>query len=172
MQFALERQQVKLANFNARSELHGEDREPAADLKIEMTAPNDILSEFDPDLKSSLYRKANGTDAQAELLSDGPGYLPKLRFPKMGAFDWGEQLAGAVLTIHWGPSGRSDLVLQECIVDKFSFAASDGGQVFITFRVRCKPDEKQAGKLFTMTQTTIEISLAPPTIEARPESDA
>ena len=158
MVFTLERQRVKLANFNARAELHGEDREPAADLKIEMLAPNDILSEFDSDLKSSLYRKPNANGDQAELLDTGPGYLPKLRFPRMGEFAWDEKMEHAELTIH---QGRSDLNLIECIVDSFKFAPADGGQIGLTFRVRCKPDERQAGKLYTLTQQAIDVTLKP-----------
>ena len=41
--FSLDHQSVTLANLNTRAELHGEDREPAADLKLTWTAPNAIL---------------------------------------------------------------------------------------------------------------------------------
>lgn len=165
MNFEIERQQVLLANFNARSEVHGEDREPAADLKFEMTAPNDILAEFDPDLKSSLFRRPNADGDQQELI-DQPGYLPKLRFPKMGEFSWSEKLADMVLTIHLN---RTELSMGDCKVDGFRFEPSDGGQVVLTFRVQCKPDERQAGKLYTLTQQKIEITLRPRPEEKPPE---
>lgn len=161
MPFALERQNVVLVNFNARSEMHGEERAPAADLKLSMDAPNDVLAEFDPALKSSLYRRPDGNDSQAELL-DVPGYLPKLRFPKMGGFGWDEKIVGATLTIHWGANDRSQILLTDCIVDRFAFEPADGGTVQLSFRVACHPDEKQAGKLYTLTQSSVEISLAPP----------
>lgn len=83
----LERQKAKLTNLNPRAEKHGEEHIPAADLHFAFDAPNDVLSEFDPALKSSLYRKPDGNGEQQELI-DHPGYLPKLRFPKMSGFKW------------------------------------------------------------------------------------
>lgn len=159
MNFEIERQQVLLSNFNARSEVHGEEREPAADLKFEMTATNDILSEFDPDLKSSLFRRANETGDQQDLMPDPrPGYLPKLRFPNMGEFAWSEKMVGMVLTIHLN---RTELTMGDCKVDGFRFEPIDGGNVAMTFRVQCKPDERQGGKLYTLIQQKVEITLRP-----------
>lgn len=39
---------------------------------------------------------------------------------------------------------------------------TEGGTVQLTFRVRCKPDEKQAGRIYTLQQRELEITLTPP----------
>ena len=58
--FSLANQAAKLTSVNPRAEIHGTDHVMAADLKFEIKVGNDVLSEFDPSLKSSLYKKADG----------------------------------------------------------------------------------------------------------------
>ena len=53
--FQLENQTCKISNVNLRAELHGEETKVAVDLKFDMKLSNDVLSYFDPTLKSSLY---------------------------------------------------------------------------------------------------------------------
>ena len=53
--FSLANQSAKLTSVNPRAEIHGTDHVMAADLKFEIKVGNDVLSEFDPSLKSSLY---------------------------------------------------------------------------------------------------------------------
>lgn len=158
MDFTLERQRVLLANFNARAELNGEERVPAADLKFEMSASNDILAEFDPALKSSLFRRPNSDDKQAELLDATPGWAPLPRFPRMGGFTWDDKTPLSILTIHLP---RGEVRLAECLADSFKIEPAEGGQVTVSFRVRCKPDERQAGKLYTLTQQHVDVTLEP-----------
>jgi len=64
--FSLKNQAAKLTNVNPRAELHGQDKKLAVDLKFEIKVSNDVLSEFDPSLKGSLYKKA---DAMAETIN-------------------------------------------------------------------------------------------------------
>ena len=56
--FQLENQTAKLSNVNLRAELHGEETKVAVDLKFDMKLSNDVLSYFDPSLKSSLSFRA------------------------------------------------------------------------------------------------------------------
>lgn len=159
--FELANQSAKLCNFNARSEVHGDDREPAADLKLQMSADNSILAWFAPSLKSALYRPADeGDDLVAQAF--GETNLPCLKFPKMSGFGWDLQLVGYTLRIHYGTGGKSDIVIGDAIVDHFRIEPNEGGTVQLTFRVRCKPDEKQAGRIYTLQQRELEITLTPP----------
>ena len=153
----LEKQKAKLASLNLRTELHGDERVPAADLKFSFDAPNELLSEFDPALKSSFYRKPDAQDAQAEML-DTPGYLPKLRFPRIPSIKWDAEMTGAELVVHYGTGGRSDIVLA-CDVDGFAFELKDGGTVSASFRAKAKPDDKQVAKLYGLIQAEVDISL-------------
>ena len=71
-------------------------------------------------------------------------------------------IVGCTLTIHYGTGGKSDIVLPDSTADQFGFVLHDGGMVDITFRVRCHPDEKQAGKIYTLQQREIEVTLEAP----------
>jgi hypothetical protein len=155
----LEKQKAKLTSLNPRAEKHGDENVPAADLKFTFDAPNTILSEFHPELKSSFYRKADASDAQGELV-DGPGHLPKLRFPRVPGIKWDGDMVGAALTVHYGTGGKSDIEL-EVDVDGFSFDFKDGGTVTTSFRAKAKPDDKEIAKLYRLIQCEVDISLAP-----------
>lgn len=158
--FGLTNANLKLTSFNPRAELHGDKPEPAADLTLEAKLPNSVLAEFHPTLKSLLYMKDS---EQADLVSDADAeHMTRLRFPKMSAFKWDEELVGAVFTIHHGISVKSDLVLGGCIVNNFKVSAEEGGTVVLTFRAQCHADEKAAGKLCMMVGTSLEVTITPP----------
>ena len=55
--FSLDRKTVKLVNVNPRAEKHGDENALACDLKFEIRASNDVLSEFHHSLKSALYKE-------------------------------------------------------------------------------------------------------------------
>lgn len=159
--FELTNQSAKLSSVNPRAELHGTDKVTACDLHFEIKVPNDVLSYFDPSLKSSLYRAPDANDSQGELIDD-PMHLPVLRFPQMGAVKWGKEFAGYELHIPFGISGQADIELGECSVDKFKFDCQDGGTVIVGFRVIAHPSEGDLGRLCGMIQQDVEVSLVPP----------
>lgn len=161
--FSLDHQSATLAHLNVRAELHGEDPQPAAGLKFSWSTSNSVLAEFAPDLKSALFRPPN-PDEQQELLND-PAFLPHPKFPKLGGLSWSDEIVGATVTVHWGASGKGDVVLEQCTVDKFRFELVDGGSVFITIRVKCHPSEAQVGKLFSKLGCETELSIEPPAAE-------
>ncbi len=154
--FSLKNDVAKLANVNPRAELHGEDPQPACDLKIEMNVSNGLLAEFHPTLRSFLYEK---DDSQLDLAEDS---LTHLRMPKLGPLKWDEELVGAEVTVHRGLGGKSDIVLPGCSVNNFVLAPQEGGSVMLCFRVQGHPDEKQFGRLCSIIGSEIEITVMPP----------
>lgn len=160
IEFSLNKQSVTLEHLNVRAELHGEDPQPAADIKFSWSTGNDVLSEFHPSLKGMMFR-APDVGEQSELIDD-PNYLPHLRFPALGPLHWDGEIVGATVTIHWGSSGKGDVVLETCVVDKFRFELVEGGSVHVTLRVKCHPNEAQVGKLFSKLGCETEISIVPP----------
>jgi hypothetical protein len=162
--FSLEKQQAKLDNVNPRAEIHGPDKVLAVDLKISFKSSNDVLSEFDPFLKSSFYTK--GDQAQGELIDDA-NHLPVLKFPLINsALPWDKEYSGYETIVHLGLGGKnSDVEMIECQVDKFKFELLDGGSVIVHFRVICHPKESELGKLCSLIQQEIEVSLIPPSEE-------
>ena len=61
--FSLHNQAAKLMSVNPRAEINGTDHVMAADLKLEIKVSNDLLSEFDPSLKSRSTRRTTSTMA-------------------------------------------------------------------------------------------------------------
>jgi hypothetical protein len=159
--FELTEQASKVVNVNPRPELHGEDPKPAADLHFEAKLSNDCLAMFAPSLRSSLYMK---DDAQPDLVSQAdPSHRTKLQFPKLGApLKWKDEIAGATVTVHYGATERSNIVLANCTVGKFELEPEEGGTVVVGFRVQCHPTEEQAGKLCMMVGLMMPVTVTPP----------
>lgn len=153
--FELKNQDAKLMDINPRTEKAGNENRLAADLHFRISISNDILSEFDPMLKSAMYKK--GYEIQGELIDD-PNYLPALKFERIGVINWQLELHNFDFTLHHG-IGKSDIILQDCIVDKFKFALLDGGTVVLGFRIAAHPTSAQLGQLCEFINDEIEISV-------------
>lgn len=166
--FSIEKQTANFNSWNPRTELHGDERIPAADIKVDMAVSNDILSQFDPALKALLYREPHpGESDLLDQAGDTP-QLTRLRFPKIkNSIQWDYELVGATVVIHNGLGGpKSDIELAECTVDKFVFDPQDGGTVHVSMRISCKPNEKQAGRLYELNGNAIDLTIQPPEAEA------
>jgi hypothetical protein len=160
--FDLTEHSARLKNINVRSEIHGDEMVPACDLKLEIKIANDFLSEFHPTLKNAIYRAPDANDSQTDLLKDEPGYMPSLRFQHLGALKWQQDYSGYDLTIHYGISGRDDIHLIGCDVNKIVFDCQEGGSVVCNMRIQSTPDAPAIGRLCTMIQQDVTISLTPP----------
>lgn len=171
MRFPLSQCKAWLSNVNARSELHGDERQPAGDLKFKVDVPNKFLEHFHPSLRALLFFNdiAQPKDLAEQGLESNPDHLPHLRFPGLVVpLKWNDSQQGGTLTIHHGVGGRSDMVLEDIKVNAFSLFPKAGGTVEIEFRIQAKPDEKQWGKLCNgMIQTEVTITIAPPAEQAQ-----
>jgi len=155
-----------MVHFNGRSELHGEEREPAGDVTIKATVENKVLDQFHGSLKHAFFfhDTANpGRDIVDKAMEDNPDHLPHLRFEQLGGeVRWADEMAGGKLTIHQGINAKSDLILGIDKLTKVGFVPKAGGAVELKFQVKCKPDEKQAGRLYQLIQKPISFSVEPP----------
>ena len=158
--FSLDHKSAKLTSLNPRAEIHGEDRVPDADLKFEIKVGSEVLSEFHPSLRATLYQRPESPD----LADDGES-LTDIRFKLLGPLKWCAELAGYDATIHWGVSGKDDICLRECEVDGFRFDCQDGGTVVLSFRVIAHPNERDMGRLCALIQQEVELSLTEPKAE-------
>jgi hypothetical protein len=160
-QFELAAAKAKLVSYAPRREMHGEDPKPAASLHFVVNLDASDLAMFSPALRASLYARnesAPGRD-MVDAVSDGHD----LRFPEIGKpITWTKEIIGADLKIGYGLGGRSDISLPTCDVDDFKIDPQQGGQVAVSFRVACHPDEKQSGKLAFMIGDSVELTLTPP----------
>lgn len=162
MRLELVTQKAFLSNVNVRAEIHGTEKEPAADLKFKIDVQNQKLSVFDPNLLPALYFFDEG-NANNDLASKGTS-LPNRRLtllPKVLKLD--SEMLGGKLTIHRGLGGvGSDIVLPDIKVKEVSIEPKEGGTVEITFQVQCHPDESQFGKVGVLVQQELEITIEAP----------
>jgi hypothetical protein len=158
--FSLDQQTAKLTNVNPRAELHGDEHHLAADLNFEIAVGNDVLSEFSPTLKASLYRKME--KGEQDLLPEEPGTLSKLKHPEMGAIKWAKELTGYEALIHYGVTETQNIRLIDCTVDRFRFDCNDGGTVIVQFRVIVHPETNELGRMCEMIQQDVVLSLIEP----------
>lgn len=161
MKLAFAAQRMLLAHLNPRSELHGEERTPAGDLKLEAALPNDVLNALHARLKASLYQLDKGREQ--DLADQGrahePGFLPHLIFPSLGApLKWEEEMIGVKVTIGHGISA---VVLEDCKVNGVQFSPKDGGTVEFSMRVQAHPDAKAFGMFSTLVQQEVDVTLEP-----------
>lgn len=167
--FSLLKQAVVLANLNVRAENHGEDKVLAVDMKFSAKLGNDVLSEFDPTLKSALFKKPD--QGQEELDLDDATRLSALRFPHMASIGWGLDLKGYAFKLHYGAGGRSDVKLIDCKVNSFRFAPQEGGSVEVSFRVQANPLPAEMPKILEYIQKEAEIDLLPPEEQTEEQMD-
>lgn len=160
MELTFTNQRMKLANVNVRAEQHGEEKEAAMDLKLEVICSNDKLSELHPSLKSAFYHYDDQRSDMADQGSKEPGFLPHLKFPKMAdqAFKWDDEVKGAHLAIVV-PGEKKATELSDVKVNNLTFTPKEGGSVEICFRVQYKPDEKVMGKLAMLVQQDVDVTL-------------
>ncbi|OMG85424.1 hypothetical protein [Achromobacter xylosoxidans] len=156
--FNLYQQTAKLAQFKPRVERHGDEPAGAADLYINFTDSNSILTELHPRLRHALY-KADENDPQGSTVPPEPtqrvfgDLIEELKFKR--------ELKGAAVVIGFGLGAPSDIVLDPVDVLNFSAGLMEGGSVNIAFRVKCHPTSDQAKKLYEVMGREITVTVTP-----------
>lgn len=167
-QFQLDNQRSKINGVNVRSELHGSEHVPACDISISTKLSNDALAFFDAALKGALYSRDTDKSKQGDLVG-GISDAPVFRFPLLCMpLQWDWVGAGYTLTVHYGVGGI-DIVL-DVDVDKIKIDCMEGGTVEVSFRCQAHPTEAKLGRLCTLIQCEVNITLDPPTAEQAQES--
>jgi len=148
--FYLHKERALLAHLNTRTELHGDEEQPACDLKLELSLHNSVLNKLHAELREVFYT----ADKQMDLEQD---HLVNLRFPQMSAFSWDTELPRAVLTIHDDLDG--DFIIQGK-ANKFKLELLEGGTTKLQIRFQMgEIDPQDAATLFGMLRQTVSISL-------------
>lgn len=150
--FELVKERAVLAHLNTRTELHGDEKVPACDLKLELSLHNSMLNKLHPELRDTFYTAANQADIEAD-------HKAMLRFPLMSAFKWDYEIAFAALTIHGQDLTQPDFTVQGK-ANKLSLELLEGGSVKLSVRVQLgEIDPDDAAHLFSLLQQTVQISL-------------
>jgi hypothetical protein len=170
--FEIEEGACTLTSKNERLEKHGDEEVLACDLGFEFKTDNGVLACFAAALKSSIYQKGNG--AQAELVEDA-AHMTSLRFPQLGPLKWeGSDLEGATVTLHMATGKKGDVVLSGVKANKFRLECQEGGTVIVRFRVQVSPlDDAVSGRLSKAYANRIcTLSLTAPQPSAEVLSEA
>lgn len=156
-QFHLTEKLARLVNVNPRAEIHGDERVPACDLRVSVELPNSALEMFDAALPKALFMP---DPTEPDILD--MGHLDTVKFPKLAPLKWKHEIIGAKVHIGYGIDTTSGVDLDLCDVDKFSVECRNGGTVAIDFRIVCKPDADDLGKLCTMIGGALVLTVTPP----------
>lgn len=163
--FTLVRERCLLGNLNIRTEMHGDEREAAADLKFSFSSANNLLLKLHPDLRAAFYR-ANET---RDLVN--PDHMPHLKFPFMGPVSWDLEIPRTRLRVHDAEDAAHDVILGGGKTNKFKLTLKEGGTVEWEFRCQfSKPDEDAIAKLMRVLNQVVQISLECVDVEDEPDN--
>lgn len=152
--FTLVRERCLLGNLNIRTEMHGDEREAACDLKFSFSGANNLLLKLHPDLRAAFYR-ANDT---RDLVN--PDHMPHLKFPMLGALSWDLEIPRTRLRVHDAEDASHDVILGGGKTNKFKLTLKEGGTVEWEFRCQfSKPDEDAIAKLMRVLNQVVPITL-------------
>lgn len=160
MQFELDRAKALITSINPAPEFAGEEKKPAGKMGIKLDLTSDCLAMFHPTLKSILFCKDQ--PANADLADQATTDEKFIRFADIPSIDFKGKCIGATVRVHQGINEKSDIVLELCSVDNFVIEPKNGGTVTIGCRIQFHPDEKQAGKLWGLIGTTVDLSIEAP----------
>lgn len=163
--FTLVRERFLLGNLNIRTEMHGDEREAAIDLKFSFSSANNLLLKLHADLRAAFYR----ADDTRDLVN--PDHMPHLRFPLLGAQSYELEIPRTKLRVHDAEDASHDVVLGGGKTNKFKLTLKEGGTVDWEFRCQfSKPDEDSVAKLMRVLNQVVPISLECADVEEEPDN--
>jgi len=156
MKIMLRDQAATLVKYNPRSELHGEEREPAADVTLEFHAMNQFLDFLDPELKETIFKPSDDGD-----LAEKGQQLGALRFPMLEQpLKFANEMDPAVVTIRVA-GDKSDIRIEPARVNAVQVEGLNGGTVKVKLRVQFAPTEKLGGKLSMLDHKDVRLTVVP-----------
>lgn len=161
LRLELSKANATLEDLNLRTEKHGQDKVPAADLKISAPSDADVLANFSPTLKSFLFH----TDGTLDLAGGFALRDPHMQLP----IGRDEEMTGATVKIGYGVG--DPMVFDDAKVNGFKLTPMEGGTVVVVFRVQCRPTPEQVAKLYTLQETGIEFTLEPAELPSLPDAE-
>lgn len=143
--FELKEHPASIANVNNRIQRHGEERQLAADIKFNLSAPNNILDAFDPSLRKDLFRKP-GRGEQQSLPQIGEA-LTEVKHTCLEPLKLNHEFTGYELQIDGHLDGTEPIVLVDVKLKKFVATPREGGSVDLSFTASAEIDSSEAAEL-------------------------
>jgi len=160
--FELVKERCNLAHVNVRSELHGDEKQTAYDVKFTVSLVNAVLLKFHPELRDAFYKQGENKDID-------PDFVPNIKFPLLGAISWDLEIPRTLLCIH-DEFENNDVVLSGGRTNKFTFKLKEGGTVEMAFRCQfSEADPADIARLLCALGQTMPISLSCEAVEEEPD---
>lgn len=146
------------------------DEEPGAKLQFSVKLSNEVLATFDGSLKSFFFTKNATTTSTkqaslegVEVVSDMPNLSGIGSHVK--AIKWDTELTGYRLEIDHGTGGKSNIVIDECVLAAFRIQPQEGGTVELKFN--CESSNVSGAiwsKLAKLKSCDVDLTLTAPDV--------
>lgn len=157
MSFERSRELMELVHLNIRREVHGDERVNGIDIRFRVDLTNDVLAEFSPTLKTTLY--AREETPQGDFDPDSVPYTV-VKNPQMGTIKWDAKYDCARAVVHHGIDGRNDIAFALAKVNKFSILPKNGGTLTCEFRVQVSdPDDMDIARLIAVNGQQVYVTI-------------
>lgn len=166
--FNLEKQNGRVTNLNIRIERHGDERQPACDIKMVVDMPSERLDDIHPGLCLSLYRKPGKGDQIALIDKKSGDAYTEVRHPLLEPLKLKQKFPGYEATISTGD--EEGLFLADVEIKNFTIDPHEGGSTTITFTASSTVDRDEIGSLLEYLEgEDAVLSLVPPSKVAQDE---
>lgn len=178
-QFEMDRTLIKIVAVTPVPEFKGEKRDHGVSVTFERLFDNTILDEFDPDLRTALYKRdtskpgaASGTNAEGQGEMSLPQQGIKLTARKCLSIQMPiklkKDLTGWQIVYHRGASDASEIKAGDVKFSDFTLVdACEGGSALLRFKAYQKLPPELQGYVDHMAQTEVECTFRAP--EAKQE---
>lgn len=162
--FHLESSNATIINLNLRAEKHGDENQPACDIKVAVDLPSVRLNDIASGLCESLYRKPAKGD-QLPLVEVGKGaenQFTVLKHPGLEPLQLKHKFPGYELGIS-APEAEDGPFFADAEVKNFKITPRDGGTATVSFSVGVEVNEEDVAALLPFLRNPdAEVTLTPP----------
>lgn len=168
--FNLSKSNAKITNLNLRAEKHGDQNQPACDIKVAVDLPAERLDDISPGLCESLFRRPGAGD-QLPLVEVGkkpePGFTA-LKHPGLEPVKVNQKFPGYELTVHAPEQDEDATFFAGAEVKSFTITAREGGTATVVFSVGVQVDEEDIAALLPyLRDPDAVLTLVPPKAQAQ-----
>lgn len=159
LELELETAKATLEDFDPKTGKVGGVRERFALLKVSVDVTAEILAHFESTLKDRLFVLDEDLAGGVLKVRDSGEVFPMAR---------SEQMFRATVKIDYGIG--QPMHFPEADLDEFKIWPVDGGGVILYARIKVKPDEGQAGRLYMLQGEAITLTVEPAVLPAMKEA--
>jgi hypothetical protein len=172
--FNLDNANAQITNLNLRAEKHGDENEPACDIKVSVDIPAERLDDIHPGLCESLYRRPSTGDQIALIDKKAEQAFTVVRHPGLEPVRLKQKFPGYELQV-FSPAdsdGSEGLLFADAEVKNFTITPHEGGTTNVTFSVGVTVDEDDiAGLLPFLRDPDAVLTLVPPKAQAQHDAE-